>query len=137
MARIPKTSRGKGSNRNKWFIKEVSDKIALTVKQRVAIATDLVRSKVVKNLSIPVVRRGNVVIIRSKPGEYPRADTVQLMRTIFGIKKETSPQVFDGFIGTNLDYGLFLETRMNRSFLRRTLNEERSKVMRILTGPIK
>jgi hypothetical protein len=37
-------------------------------------------------------------------------------------------------IGTTLDYGLVLETRMNRSFLQRTLNEMLGQVTRILTA---
>lgn len=134
-----------------WFIEEVSDVVEKTMKQRVQLATELVKSKVVLNISIPVKketriwyegkkRRSRVIVTeRSKPGEFPRADTTQLMKTIFGEVKETEPHVFDGFIGTPLDYGLRLETskKLNRSFLRRTFMEEKSKIFRILTGPIK
>ena len=129
------------SRRTEWFINEVSDKINLTLLQRVKLATELVKSSVIKNISRPVtksvVNRRIVISNRSKPGEYPKADTTQLMKTIFGITKRESSSVSDGFIGTILDYGVTLELKMNRSFLVRTLNEERSKVIRILTGPIR
>jgi hypothetical protein len=127
--------------RIEWFIKQTSDKIRLTLRQRVRLATALLKNKVVLNISIPVTkhkgpRGGTIVTNRSKPGEFPRADTVQLMRTIMsgtgGDRKSSW-----GFVGTPLDYGLLLETKMNRSFLVRTLNEERGNIVRILTGPIK
>lgn len=125
-----------------WFIDEVSSKISLTMKQRVRIATELVKDKVIRNISRSVTkgkgpRGGNVVTNRSKAGKFPKAETTQLLKTVFSIVRETMPGVWDGFIGTPLDYGLILETRMNRSFLVRTLNEELSNVRRILTGPIK
>jgi hypothetical protein len=125
-----------------WFIKEVSDKVSMAMRQRVRIATELLKSRVVKNISTPVVkgtgpRGGKVVTDRSKPGEFPHAETVELLKTIFGVVTETIKGVWDGFVGTPLDYGLILETKMHRSFLVRTLNEERDKIKRILTGPIK
>ena len=74
---------------------------------------------------------------RSKPGEFPHAETTQLLKTIFGEVRQTARGVWDGFIGTPLSYGLILEIKMNRSFLVRSLNEERGNIKRILTGPIK
>jgi len=120
-----------------WFINEVVAKINMTMTQRVSIATHMVASRVVKNISTAVGRSGTgKVVQRSKPGEYPRAETTQLMKTIFtDFGKEGDSPV--GFVGTPLDYGLILETRMNRSFLIRTLRESYGDVSRILTGPIK
>jgi len=43
---------------------------------------------------------------------------------------------YDGYVGTPLDYGAILELKMNRSFLRRTLDEERPTIMKILRKPI-
>ena len=131
--------------RIQWFIKEVSNKVAMPMRDRVRIATEYVKSKIVRNISRPVmkmkgVRSGRIVVTdRSKPGEFPKADTTMLMKTIFSVLAEPSPGIFDGYVGTPLDYGAILETsgRLNRSFLVRTLNEERSKIMAILTGPIK
>lgn len=125
-----------------WFIREVSSKVAVTMRQRVGLATQYLKNKVVRNISTPVVkgtgpRGGRVVMGRSVAGEFPHAETTQLMKTIFGEVRETSPGVFDGFVGTPLDYGLILETQMDRSFLVRTLREEQGTIKRILTGPIR
>lgn len=129
--------------RIEWYIKNVSDKVELTMQQRTKLATELVRSKVVKNISRPVTvgtssggRR--VVKDRSKPGEFPKADTTALMKSIFGeVRKE--PEGWTGYVGTPLDYGLFLEVspRLNRSFLLRTLRECQPLIKRIFEGPMK
>lgn len=129
------------TSRIEWFIDEVSDKIEMTLEQRVRLATQLVKDKVIRNISRPVTkgtgpRGGRVVTDRSVPGEFPKADTTQLMKTIFDDYRE-SPNGFTGYVGTPLDYGLILEIKRDRSFLKRTLEEEMSTVKRILTGPIK
>lgn len=134
-------SAGLASSRTRWFIEEVSNKVSLTMKVRVRLATEFLKSVVVKNISRPVTKiitSGRVrVTNRSKPGEFPKADTTHLMKTIFGITKETHKDVYDGFIGTPVDYGVKLELKMKRSFLRRSMNEQRSKIIRLLSGPIK
>ncbi len=135
----------KRAARIEWFIREVNDKVAFTLKTRMRIATDLLRSKVVHNLSKPVgkgksTKTGRVVVTkRSKPGEFPRAETTLLMSTIFSQVIRAGPAIYDGFVGTPLDYGLILETskRLNRSFLVRTFRKELPTMTRILTGPIK
>lgn len=73
-----------------------------------------------------------MVTNRSKPGEFPKADYPLLMKTIFGEVITTSPGVYDGFVGTPLDYGLILETRLDRAFLTRTFNEELDALRRII-----
>jgi hypothetical protein len=128
--------------RIQWFIREVSDKVAMTTKHRVRIATDLVFNRVVQNISRPVTkgtgpRGGRVVTDRSKPGEFFKAETTHAMKTTFREVRETSPGVFEGFVGTPLDYPLILETKMNRLYLVETLNRSRADVQRILTGPIR
>ena len=130
------------SARFEWFLDEVADKVRLTLKQRVTMATEHVKSKVVKNISRPVTKtvgpRGGIVVTnRSKPGEFPKADTTMLMKTIFSNVEVVNKYVVDGFIGTPLDYGVILETRMNRSFLLRTLREEEGAIIRFINGPIK
>ena len=134
-------ARARRSVRIEWFDKKVVGKIKMTMRSRVLLATKLVESKVIKNISVAVkketgARGGIVVTQRSAPGEFPRADTTQLLKSIFSTVT-SARGVSDGVIGTPLDYGLILELKMNRSFLKRTLNEERSKVMAILSGPIK
>jgi len=126
----------------KWFIEEVSSKMAMGMRQRVSLATHLLKDRVVRNISTPVLkgvgpRGGRVVTGRSVAGEFPHAETLQLQRTIFEEVQETSPSVYDGFVGTPLSYGLILETKMNRSFLVRTLYEVSGDIRRILSGPIK
>jgi len=114
----------------------------MTMKAKVMQATEYLKSKVVDNISRSVTkgvgpRGGRVVTDRSQAGEFPKAETEQLLRTIFGEVRQAGTGVWDGYIGTPLDYGLILETRMGRSFLKRTRDEERPVLMRMLTGPIK
>jgi len=128
--------------RTEWFIENVSTVIELTMRKRVSVATQLLKDRVVRNISTPVVkgigpRGGRVITGRSRPGEFPHAETTQLMKTIFSEVIQLRRGVFDGYVGTPLDYGLILETKMNRSFLRRTLNEATTDIRRILSGPIK
>jgi len=124
-----------------WFIENVQKIVMMNMKQRVLYATHLLKDRVVRNISTPVMkgigpRGGRVVTGRSTAGEFPHAETVQLLKTIFEEVQETSPGVFDGFVGTPLVYGLILETRMNRSFLVRTLYESMDDIRTILSGPI-
>lgn len=146
-----------------WFIDEVCSKVEMTMEQRVRLATEFVKNKVVWNISTPVtktvkarlvwteaqlkrrdegkkakpkVQQYTVVSNRSKPGEFPKADTTQLMKSIFSDVKHTEGFIH-GFVGTPLDYGVILEVRMKRSFLIRTLQEEADNVRAILSGPIK
>ena len=140
---------GLAIDKSEWFIKEVSDKIHLHMHQRVRLATELIKERVVRNISIPVVRaqgRSRIgqftrlrVVQRSKPGEYPRAETTRLMKSIKSRVKETMPGMTDGFVYTELGYGRVLEEseRLRRHYLRRTLHENAGLLRRILTGPIK
>jgi hypothetical protein len=130
---------GQSSVEFESFVDDVSKRIDLTIRQRVTIAVNYLQDKIVKNISVPVTKaviRGRVVVTqRSKPGEFPRADTTQLMKTVFwGVVEE--PGTTMGYVGTPLWYGLELEMRMDRRFLTRTLDEERETITRILTGPL-
>jgi hypothetical protein len=127
--------------RIEWFVDQVANKVAMSMRQRVALVTQMLKDRVVRNISTPVIkgtgpRGGRVVTGRSSPGEFPHAETTQLLKTIFQDVRETRPGVIDGYVGTPLDYGLILETKMDRSFLVRTLNEMKPTIQRILTGPI-
>lgn len=124
--------------RIEWFDKQMVAKINLTLRQRVLIVGQLIRDKVVINLSKPVTkttskRTGKVVVppeSRSKAGEFPKADTTRLMKSI------TYSQVgLEGRIGTNLDYGLLHELR-DRPFLSRTLKQMRRTIVKIITQRI-
>jgi hypothetical protein len=114
------------NTRLEWFGERVMRNVNIGIIARLKATGQLLRDKVVINISIPVVKRkskrtGRIVVIeRSKPGEFPRADTTRLMKDIFW---EVDEREMRGRVGTTLDYGLELELHMRRSFLRRTLNE--------------
>ena len=127
--------------RIEWRIPEIMSKINMSFRQRMNMATQYLKDKVVRNISTPVIksigpRGGRVVTGRSVAGEYPHADTTQLLKTIFQEVREVSPGVIEGYVGSPLQYGLILETKMDRSFLVRTLNEELGVLRQMLTGPI-
>jgi len=140
-ARARRGSRRGGENvRIEWFIRQFQRRLDLTMTQRVRVAVRFVETRVVKNISKAVTkgvgpRGGRVVRDRSHGGEFPRAETTQLLKSIFSGVNVTG-NLIRGFIGVPLDYGVILETRMDRSFLERTLREERSRVRRLLTRRI-
>jgi len=133
----------------------VMEKTNMTMRKRVNVATQYLRDKVVRNISVPVVKepaRMRTVVFnkqkiriqqktrvteRSKKGEFPRTDTTLLRKTIFSEVRGIG-DIVDGFVGTPLKYGLILETSklLDRSYLLRTLNEERLTISRMIDGPI-
>lgn len=127
--------------RMEWFINEVVRKVHMTLKQRVRLATEYLKNRVVINISRPVTKTvtgGRVKVSnRSLPGEFPKADTTNLLKTIFGVIKDEGGGVYDGYVGTPVDYGVILELEMDRSFLVRSLNEEKETISKIVTGPIR
>ena len=125
-----------GTVRWEWRIPNLLNKVNLGMEERVRIATELLLSKITQNINIAVTRSSGRVTGRSKPGEYPHAETSHLKRTTFKDHKNYGNGIIDGYIGTPLDYGLILETRMNRSFLVRSLNENAVKLGLIMTRPI-
>lgn len=143
-AKARRKARGQAATlETEWFVDELIEKIRAPLSIRIKVATEIVRDAVVKNISRPVTKtqgKGGVVVTnRSKKGEYPKADTTILMKSIFGEVKQPRPGLFLGYIGTPLDYGLILEIspKLDRRFLRKTLDEKRALVDRILAGPIK
>ena len=126
--------------RIEWMLERLENGLQVAMKDRVRIACEHVRSAIVSNISVPVTKEvvdGRTrVTERSKPGEFPRADTTQLMKNIFTDLVDRGKGNVSGYVGMPLDYGLFLETKMDRSFLARTLHEELDTVGRILGGPI-
>ena len=140
-ARDRRSAAGGGGARIEWFTEKVVNKIDLSMKDRVRLATEYLLSRVTRNISVADViskgpRGGRVVTGRSKPGEFPHVDYGMLLRTTFsGTFQEEGEEI--GFVGTPLDYGLVLETSMDRSFLVRTLNEEQETLTLILTETIK
>lgn len=134
--------RGEAGVRFESNLDNVLKTVNLSMEKRVRFATEFLLTTITKNINVGVTRltgpRGGKVVIRSKPGEFPRAETTQLKKTLIKDVRQTRPGLWEGFIGTPLNYGLILESkRLDRSFLVRTLNEQRAMITRILTGPIR
>ncbi len=134
----------KGNVEIEWFIRNVSDKVNMTMRQRMDIAMEMLANQIVKNISVPVGRgssriTGRVVVTeRSKAGEFPRAEHSRLMKDVPLTKVVTVVGGgVEGLVGTSLDYGLILELKRDRSFLVKTFNAMRKTMLRILTGPMK
>ncbi len=135
------TTAARRNVRFEWFIKEVSNKIELTLRQRMGLVVQLLESKVVTNIGRPVTkskgpRGGTVITNRSKPGEFPKLETSRLQKDIFKDVRKVGKGT-EGYVGTTLLYGLILETSLNRSFLVKTFNQERGKIKQILGREIK
>lgn len=125
--------------RVEWLGDRLRRNIRMGMEQRLKVTAQLLRDRVVINISIPVVKERRkiggktvtVVTERSKPGEYPRADTTRLMKDIFW---ELRPEEQSARVGSTLHYAIPLELRMNRSFLRRTLFETQNQLGLILAS---
>lgn len=141
---MPQTYEQRFANRNarfyakvEWFGDRVAQNIRIGMAQRIRLAVQLLRDKTVINISKPVRKymgpiSGRTQVdpaSRSKPGEFPKADTTRLMKDVF-----YEARGMEGRIGTTLDYGLILETKMDRSFLRRTMTEMRPTITRLLVS---
>jgi len=121
--------------RIRWFGEQVERGLRMSMSARLRLAAQLLRDKVVINISRPVTkyrtRTGRTGVrpeSRSNRGEFPKADTTRLMKDIF-----YEVQGDEARVGTTLDYGLILELFRDREFLRRTLREMRPQITRILT----
>lgn len=118
------------SGRIQWFDRQVMNGLRITMSGRLDMTAQLLRDKIVANIALPVEKDGDGrVTRRSVRGEFPRAETTRLMKDIFWDKRGPLTRI----VGTSLDYGLWLEVSLDRSFLRRTLHEERHFVERMLT----
>lgn len=125
--------------RMQTFIDKVVNGLDLALEKRVRIATEYFKSRVIVNISRAVTKvagaRGRIVVTeRSKKGEYPRADTTQLMKSVFSVTGRDHQGRPTGGVGTPLDYGAVLELspELDRRWLTRTLDEERETIGKIL-----
>lgn len=123
------------------LVDNIHNEIELPLKKRAMIAVEYLKTTIIRNISKSVGRAtnqaGHVYITeRSLPGEFPRAETTQLLKTIFSEFAEVRPGVYEGFVGTPLNYGLILETslKLDRRFLSRTLEEEYDTIVEIIVG---
>lgn len=151
-----------------WYGEQVAKDIKIPLMGRVKLAAQLLRDKVVANVSRPVFkykkkltrgpRKGQTVTkvledSRSKPGEFPKAETSTLMRNIVWQMESTNisnpiaqvlvPEQIQrqsaaagAKLKTTLDYALALETseRLDRSFMLRTFNESEPILRNVITG---
>lgn len=149
-------AQAKRDARQAIFIDAVVKSAKYDMQQRVQICLNLLQDQIVRNISVPVdygyqkwvikipkgpyvkartIRRTTRhVVQRSKPGEFPRAETTTLRKSIFHGMAVTATRV-DGFVGTPIAYGVILETRMDRSFLLRTWTAQYQTLIAILSGP--
>ncbi len=126
-------------------VKPFLDTVRMTMQQRVKIATEHLKTRVMLNISRPVTKvvskiTGRIVVKdRSKAGEYPKADTTLMLKSVISDTWEGYPGVYEGGVGTPLGYGAILETskRLDRRWLSKTLDEERGMILSILGGPLK
>lgn len=128
-----------------WYGDKVQNNIQVNAKKRLLIAGQALRDLIVVNISRPVTKTRvkatgaaareqktmTKVTNRSKPGEYPKADTTRLMKDIFYDTRKDGMSVI---VGTSLDYGAVLElsTRLDRAYIMKTYNENRDKLARII-----
>lgn len=90
------------------------------------------KAKVVSNISVSITGASG----RSKPGEFPRAETKRLMGSIFSDVTNAGIGIYDVSVGSTAPYAAPLELSMDRSFLKRTLLEESEEILRIFSTPI-
>ncbi len=141
--------KGKSEANIEWFIDDIQQLTDKTLEERMETAMQYLWVTTVKNIDVPVVKevvtlkrgpnKGKTltrVIERSKPGEFPRADTTNLRESIASEVVRTD-KGFEGYITTPLDYAVILELRLDRRFLRRTLEEEIPAIERILGAKLK
>lgn len=131
------------SVRIRWFINELQTRINTTLRDRMRLAVRFLADRIVVNISKPVVkeisksgrRQRTVVTERSKRGEFPRADTTQLLKTLIqDVRNEEGSVV--GYVGSPMGYAIPLELILERQFLTRTMNEEAATIREILTATI-
>lgn len=128
-----------------WYGDQVKRTVFEVSRRRVVAAVAYFKKRVISNLSVPVGTitgpRGGITKIRSKPGEFPRKDTGELIRTLDSGIVILPGGIWDGWVGTPLDYGLYLEVGTRkmaaRPWLTRTLYEEQAAITAILTAPIR
>lgn len=128
-----------------WLDTKVMAELNAGVSRRLKAVVQFLANQVKLNISEPVVKKRvarkrttvagaagttyTVVVdeTRSKPGEYPKAVTSTLLRDVFWAMESK----LVGMVATSKKYGLILETLLNRSFLRRTVDENREQVNRV------
>jgi hypothetical protein len=109
------------------FDPEVITGIELLLGVRLDRAAETLRQRTVENISRRAANE------HSDPGEYPRTDEGDLRRSLFVESTESLTRR----IGTDLEYGLWLETGTSdmapRAYLTRTLSEIAAELGNVIT----
>ena len=114
------------------YIDQTADTIRRGIVGNIRRAAAYARAAVVRNLSTSGRASGP-----SEPGEFPHAQTGLLRNSI---REEVDEEEMTAIVGTNVEYGGFLElgtSRMEpRPFLTRTITEEHEAITKLLSKPI-
>lgn len=104
-------------------LKKFSVDTAQAVDDTVRITAHNVRVSAIKKIRKPSqgksYKRGSVTHVASKEGSAPNTDTGRL---IGSIRMEHDKGTQNAFVGTDLDYGAFLELLMDRPWLQPSLD---------------
>lgn len=151
-----------------WRGKELLAMVDGEFRKRLRVASEMVKSRAVRLLSVSVFetrivgyqtvqrrRKGQLVtieraikrtrLVRSKPGEPPRAETSTLRKSVQYEVLPTGKLV--ARVGTNVKYGLWLQLGVRqkrgggwriapRPWLDVALNMEQARIARIMTRPL-
>lgn len=133
----------------RWNSQGLQTEIKQAMYKRMLLVGETIKNAHVKNLSKPVRKinkkrrrstsrgaKGTTYTYadpatRSKAGEYPRADTTNLMKNIFA-DVDIDPAGISCQVGTPTDYGAELELKAGRLGLRATLIETLPMVRKII-----
>jgi hypothetical protein len=121
--------------RQKFYVKEVIDSFESLNKSNVQDATTFLVEQTKRNIT----RVWHTGKNPSKPGEFPHAVTGKLAKSIRGRTVKGGERkrgiTWTGYVSIGEDYGVILETspRLNRSFLVRTMQENKRALLKYLT----
>jgi len=115
-----------------WNGEEVLGVVYKDLQDKMGRAVKMIRTRTVKNITKRVVLRpvtGRE--IRSKPGMFPYFDTGALAHSIRGLVREYQRGSWEGYVYTTVEYALYLERDLDRSFLLRTFKENEQNLRRL------
>jgi len=124
-------------------LKELPSKVSKPIKQEVFISAQLIRNSAIKNINTGP-RSGAIYMVgaknsvRSGPGEFPKTDTGQLVKSISTQRLDSG---FKSIVGTDLRYGRFLEfgtsNMQARPWLLRSAKENEKKIVTNISSAVR
>ena len=119
-----------------WHVGAFQNALFSELRNRIQIVGHYLKNKTQENVSVLVDMdsRGNVTQ-RSRPGEFPRMETGELRDSI---KVDFENSGLNASVSVGAEHGIKLEVykRWNRSFLVRTLQEEKQYIRSIMMKPL-